>query len=344
MTDTSSDLLLVDGHSDALIDVVDRFHEGDASRLAEFHLPRWRDGGVHAALCPIWVDQTDPTRDPLSVALRNLDVILRSVDASRGEAVVALSPADVVRAKDSGTFAVLLGMEGAMPLQGDADLLRVFLALGLRWVGLTWNHRNELGDGLGVPRPGGLTPQGQEVVSELGRIGLVLDLTHASPPTLAEATRLSSTPVLVSHSNARALRNHPRNLDDEQIRQVAEAGGVIGVNFFPSLVAEKEPSLRDVVRQLAYLEDVAGPGHVSLGPDYIDYSLDIMGASLHSSGMDYGDDLAYPSGVEDTTKLGPFVSSLPEHGVSPSEVANIAGQSLLTLFDTVQARSGGARQ
>lgn len=332
MTSANEDVILIDGHSDALIDVVDRCREGDDARLSMFHLPRWRKGGVDAALCPIWVDAADPTRDPLSVALRNLDVIFRAIDDTDGEVRIALSAEEVHRARVEGAFAVLLGMEGAMPLQGDAGLLHVFARLGLRWIGLTWNLRNELGDGLGVAKPGGLTSYGQEVIHEMNRMGLVLDLTHASAPTLAEAIRVSTSPPFVSHSNARVLCDHPRNLDDEQIRTISAAGGVVGVNFFPSLVADSEPTLEDILKHVEYLERVGGAGHVALGPDFIDYSLDIMGASLHGSGMDYGESLVYPQGAEDTTRLREVVDSLLETGEDSGEVANIAGLSILSIF------------
>lgn len=330
------DVILIDGHSDALIDVVDRLKEGDIERLSRFHLPRWRKGGVDGALCPIWVDAADPTRDSLSVALRNLDVILQAIEDTDGQVRIASNPDDVHRAKLEGAFAIFLGMEGAMPLQGDAGLLHVFARLGLRWIGLTWNLRNALGDGLGVASPGGLTAYGHEVIQEMNRIGMVPDLTHASAPTLSEAIRASSSPPYVSHSNARAVCDHPRNLYDEQIHEIGAAGGVIGINFFPGLVARGQPSREDVVRHIEYVERLAGPGHLALGPDFIDYSLDIMGASLHDSGMDYGKTLVYPHGLRDTTYLRGFIEYLLEAGIKADEVSNIAGLSVLSIFSRSQ--------
>lgn len=197
--------MIIDGHSDILIDVGKRWTRGERGRLGDYHAPRMLEGGVTGAWCPIAVDNPSHTGDPFERACRTLDAIHDEVARSGGTAEIVLSAHDFLHAMQAGSVALFLGMEGAMPLAGDGERLRWFHDAGLRWVGLTWNAPNEVGRGLGSPGSGGLTDRGRTLLREMERLGMVIDLTHGSPELYRDAFAATTAPLAVSHSNARAL-------------------------------------------------------------------------------------------------------------------------------------------
>lgn len=164
----------------------------------------------------------------------------------------------------------LFSMEGASPLCGDLKMLEVFYRQGLRAIGLTWNHRNELGDGLGVGSAYGLTPFGREVVQRMNELGMVVDLAHINEAGFWEALELSTDPVIVSHANAKALCQHRRNMNDEQLKAIKAKNGFVGLCFAPSFLTNDASlaSIDDAVRHVEYLCEQMGPDHVAFGSDY----------------------------------------------------------------------------
>jgi membrane dipeptidase len=164
----------------------------------------------------------------------------------------------------------LFSMEGASPLCGDLKMLEVFYRQGLRAIGLTWNHRNELGDGLGVGSNYGLTPFGREVVQRMNELGMVVDLAHINEAGFWEALELSQDPVIVSHANAKTLCNHRRNMNDEQLKAIKAKDGFVGLCFAPSFLNNDAnlASIDDAVRHVDYLCEQMGPDHVAFGSDY----------------------------------------------------------------------------
>ncbi len=181
------------------------------------------------------------------------------------------SKADLMQAEQNpDKLFGLFSMEGASPLCGDLKMLEVFYRQGLRAIGLTWNHRNELGDGLGVGSTYGLTPFGREVVLRMNELGMVVDLAHINEAGFWEALELSKDPVIVSHANAKALCNHRRNLNDEQLKAIQAKNGFVGLCFAPSFLNNDASlaSIDDAVRHVDYLCEQMGPDHVAFGSDY----------------------------------------------------------------------------
>jgi membrane dipeptidase len=179
--------------------------------------------------------------------------------------------ADLVRAKREGKLGVVLGFQGGMPLGRNVHLVRVFHRLGVRILQLTYNEGNALAPGVLEPSDGPLTSLGRQVVQEMNRVGMVVDLSHVGRRASLDAIALSADPVTFSHSNPRALQDNPRNITDEQIRACAERGGVVGLATFSAFVGDttqgRHPGLDDFFRQLDHVLDLVGPDHVGIGTD-----------------------------------------------------------------------------
>jgi membrane dipeptidase len=217
------------------------------------------------------LNQPDPG-NPTHSALHTLDEVLNDIDESGGRLRVVTSNADLEQARSRGIFAVVLGLEGAQPLDNDIALLRTFWRLGVRLVGLTWNDRNAVASGVGEgPCAGGLSRFGAQVVEEMNRLSMPVDVSHLALPGVRDVLDVSQDPIIASHCNSRTLCDHVRNLPDELVRAIAERGGVIGVNFYPGFVG-KNPTRLDVARHTRHLINVAGEDHVGLGPDFVDFA------------------------------------------------------------------------
>lgn len=335
--------MIIDGHSDILIDVAKRWANGERGRLAHYHVPRMLDGGVTGAWCPISVDNPSHVGDPYERACRALDAIHDEVANSDGTAEIVTDAESLERTMRAGKVALFLGMEGAMPLRGMAERLRWFDAAGIRWIGLTWNAPNEVGRGLGSPGSEGLTTVGRELIQEMERLGVVIDLTHASPELVSDAFAATTAPLAVSHSNARALCDHVRNLSDHQLELVANRTGIVGVNLFPALLrSDHTPvTIQDVVNHATYLRQHVGDTGVTFGFDFIDYDQEAMAAGLAASAIDYGASLTYPKGVEDTRGGRNVTEALKASGWTDHQTEAIAWRNIVRFVRAVETHARG---
>jgi membrane dipeptidase len=329
------DVLLLDGHSDVLIDVFDRRARGEIGSLGSRHVPRWRAGRVAAALCAVTVEKPDGEPLTPAVVLDRLRQARAEIEAAHNDVTLARTADEVVAAWGEGRIALVLGVEGGAALGHDPSVLAELHDAGLRWATLTWNDRNALADGVGVPAPRGLTELGVRMVRALNDQGILVDVSHAHPRTVFDVLRSTRAPVVATHSNARAVWDHPRNLDDASIRGIAASGGTIGVNLFPALVGE-DPGLDDVVDHVAYLVATAGPGAIAIGADFIDFAQDAFRANLQRASVDYGTRFDYPEGVENTTRLANLLRAVERRGFDPDVVAGLAGLNLVRVLREVQ--------
>ncbi|BCJ85741.1 dipeptidase [Effusibacillus dendaii] len=162
----------------------------------------------------------------------------------------------------------LLSIEGGDFLNGDLRHLRILYLLGVRAMGLTWNNKNAIASGVGEPTDEGLTPFGRQVVEEMNRLGMVVDVSHLAPKGIEDVLQVSKLPIIASHSNAKSVYPHRRNLTDEQIASIAKQGGVIGATFVPDFIAAKAATIDDLLRHIDRLLTVGGEDHVGLGSDF----------------------------------------------------------------------------
>lgn len=242
-----------------------------------------------------------------------LDAFYRELGENKERVVLATTAAEVVNAKKDGRVSAMLAIEGGEAIEGNLAALRMLHRLGVRLFGLTHNYRNKIADGMGEARTGsGLTEFGVELIGELNRLGIIVDVSHLSDLGFWDVVEVSKDPIIASHSNARGLCDHLRNLTDDQVKAVAERGGVVGVNFYPEVVHE-EATLGRVLDHFDYL---VGADHVGIGSDY--------------DGMRQP-----PAGLEDVSKMPNITRGLVSRGYSEDEIVKILGGNFLRVFKEV---------
>ncbi|HAJ38205.1 MAG TPA: peptidase [Chloroflexi bacterium] len=314
------DALVIDGHCDSIGDQLERKRWlGDRSREGHVDLPRLREGGVDVQFFACYVPIPYQRHGATTHALERLDQLHLLAERLPDQFVLARNTDDILNAKASGRVAGIAGLEGAEALDASIGVLRQFYRLGLRNLGLAWNHRNAACDGVAESRTnGGLTEFGVKVVEECNQLGIILDVSHLSPAGVADVLEVSQQPIIASHSNARALCDHPRNLTDAQLEAIAARGGVIGVTFVDSFLNRANPqeaSLDDIVANIEHMLNVVGPDHVALGSDFDGWTM----------AQEITDATCYPL----------ITQRLLERGHDPKVIRQILGENLFRVMRIV---------
>jgi membrane dipeptidase len=256
--------------------------------------------------------------------------------ARRHKLRIARSVAAIRDAKAAGETAIVLHFQGADPIEDNLDFLEIFHAGGLRVMQLTYNARNRLGDGCFEPGNAGLSKFGRAVVHRMEVLGIVVDLAHAGVRTMLEAADIATRPIIISHANARARFDSPRNATDEMIRAVAASGGVIGVCAAPFFLARGEKATLDMmIDHAAYIADLCGPAHVGLGFDFADEDEDDY--------IYYGYDerwipkppWVWPVGISGHAEVGNIASALRTRSFNEAEIKGILGGNFLRVFGAI---------
>jgi len=256
-------LAVFDAHNDSITEREDL--EALTTRLNDGHwdLVRFAEGGGRWQIAAIFTPPKFSGIEALAYALNHLERALDWVERNRDKVRLILTKRDL---EDDGRIGILLSLEGASPIMGRVEFLRLFFRLGIRCLTLTWNHRNELADGVGVgDAAGGLTEVGKAVVAECERLGIAVDVSHLSERSFWDLIKVATKPVFASHSNFRSLCDHPRNLTDEQAKAVAERGGVICLTFVPAFVGG---DLAQFVRHYFHGVELVGEKALGLGSDF----------------------------------------------------------------------------
>jgi len=365
---------LIDGHNDLPSVILDAA-QGDVSRFdlrerqIEFpaDLPRLRQGSISAQFWSAFVDTSFmDTGESLRQCLREIDVIHRLVDRYP-ELELALTTDDIVRIRREGKIASLIGVEGGHAIEGSLAALRLLYALGARYMTLTHFRTIEWADSAtDFPRHHGLTELGEEVVREMNRLGMLVDLSHVSPDSMRDALRVSRAPVMFSHSNALALNAHPRNVPDDVLRVVKDNGGVVMVNFIPAYVDPSHPRWsvardeelerlrrdlddeREIERRLQdwTSRNPEPRGSLSQVADHIDHIREVAGIDHVGIGSDFYD-AGGPSmaeGLGDVTRFPALVAELLARGYTDEEVKKVAGENLLRVMREAERASEALRK
>jgi membrane dipeptidase len=242
---------------------------GVRSTLGHIDLPRLREGGVDCQIFAISSERDPTPAYPLRTAMEMIEVFYAECERYPNLVQPVTSQAEILEANEEGRIAAMLSIEGADVLEGRLSMLRVYYRLGVRMVGLVHSLRNLLADGVADNRTrGGLSQFGVEVVEELNRLGMIVDVSHLSDAGFWDVMEISKDPIVASHSNSRAICPHPRNMTDEMINALAERGGVIGMNFAPDFVHSKSPGVEKLVDHIDHIVDIVGPEHIGLGSDF----------------------------------------------------------------------------
>ncbi len=205
--------------------------------------------------------------DPYDYTIRDIAAWDAIIHDRRADLVKILSADDILAAQRENRVGIIFGFQNAASVGDDTGRVKVFADLGVRIIQLTYNDRNQIGAGSAVPENSGLTRFGREVVAALNEARVLVDLSHSGEQTCLDAISASSAPVAITHTGCRALTNLPRNKTDEELRRVAEGGGVVGIYFMPFLREDGQARAADVVRHLEHALDVCGQDHVGIGTD-----------------------------------------------------------------------------
>ena len=309
-----------DGHCDTLAAPLPGPYPRDLTQWGEtghLDLPRLRAGGVNCQIFACFPGEYRLSANPTSAALQRLENLYDLLTRAPDQITLVRTSADLAQLTVDGPIGAILGLEGVEALDGSLALLHTFHRLGVRNVGLAWNGRNPAGDGCEVGSSFGLTPFGRDIVSACNRLGMVIDVSHLNDAGLADVLALSAHPVIASHSNARSLCRHPRNLTDDQLRAIAGNGGVIGATLVAMFIADNpaEASLPRFLDHIDHLVQVAGIDHVGLGSDF--------------------DGCTPPPDLNSGEKYPRITDGLLARGYAEEAIVNILGANFRRLFSQV---------
>ena len=368
---------VIDGHNDLPWEIRDSYDfwrkpldlDSDTSRLEarlQTDLPRMKKGGVGAQFWSVWIPADLKGDEAIRVTLEQIDIVHRMVARYPGRLEMASTAADIRRIEKAGRIASLIGVEGGHQIGNSPAALRQFHALGARYMTLTHSKNNDWADsGTDDPVHDGLTAFGRAIVGEMNRLGMMVDLSHVSPKTMKDSIAASRAPVIFSHSNARALMDHGRNVPDDALRLLPANGGVVMVNFFPGFISEAyrrraaerdaedarlknlysgqperrkaaldawdsahpavDATLAEVANHIEHIRRVAGVDHVGIGSDFDG----ISGTS--------------PKGLEGVETYPALLAELARRGWSDSDLAKLAGGNILRVMERVERVAAGMK-
>ncbi len=307
---------VVDGHADSILQVLSGTRTL-AVESAKGHLdfPRAREGGLSATVQAAW---PAPVYYPVAAqrVMCAIDALLSQIE-SAPHTRLALTATNVRSAHTSRELAVILDIEGAEALHGELALLRNYHRLGARILQPVWNHRNEAAEGvIEEGLPGGLSQFGRALVREMNSLGMMLDLSHLTPPGFRDVLDLSDDPVLFTHGNCRSLYDHRRNLTDEQIRALAARKGVFGISVVSAFMGQERVDYR-------------------IFADHVDHVVQLVGPEFIAYGSDFDGTDILPIGLENITLLPNATAELLARGYSDIDLAKILGGNFLRVMEVV---------
>jgi membrane dipeptidase len=300
-------------------------------------LRRLRAGGVDALFFAIFVDSSFVPEDPSEAgkargrALDMIEALKAQIDRHRDALELARSAADVRRIVADGRIAALMGLEGGHAIEDDLEFLRDFQRRGIRYMTLTWSNANDWADSCYEERHGGLTERGREVVQEMNRLGILVDISHVSDATFWDAIEVSRAPVIASHSSVRAISDHPRNLSDDMLRAIAANGGVAMINFSEFFIDPAKNGTGNVL--LTVLTHLGWP-HTPFEfiVDHIDHAVEVAGIDHVGLGSDFAGTFSMPGGMKDVTGFPRLTTELLRRGYAPDAVRKVLGENTLRVM------------
>lgn len=368
---------IIDGHNDLPWEIRESYDHwrkpldlnADTSKLEhplQTDLPRMERGHVGAQFWSVWIPATLKGQEAIQTTLEEIDIVHRMVARYPGQLEFASTSDDIRRIEKAGKIASLIGVEGGHQIGNSPAALRTFYTLGVRYMTLSHSLNNDFVDSAtDDPVHNGLSPFGKAIVQEMNRLGMMVDLSHVSPEVMRQAIALSQAPVIFSHSNARGIMDHPRNVPDDVLQLLRAKDGVVMVNFFPGFLSdayrrrsadraaeearvkalyvgqperrkaamdawdaahpEQQVTLADVANHLDHIKKVAGSDHVGIGSDFDGISG------------------THPEGLEGVDTYPRLFSELARRGWSDAELAKLAGGNLLRVMKRAEQVAASLR-
>jgi membrane dipeptidase len=334
--------ILIDTHNDIPSFTIDGADIGNSPKT-QTDIPRLRQGGVGAVFFAVYVAATYVDGNhSANRALQMIDTVHHDIiDRYPNDFMLALTAADIEKAHRKHKIAALLGIEGGHAIEDSPRLLRDYYRLGVRYMTLTHWNTNDWADSSGdidnpnVHHHNGLTPQGKDIVREMNRLGMMVDISHTADKTFWDALETSQAPIIASHSSCRALTNVPRNMTDDMIRALAKKGGVIQININCGFISQKSADAPKGTEIRATLADVVA---------HIDHAKQIGGIDSVGIGTDFDGITCTPIGLDDVSKFPNLTRALLEKGYSPAEIGKIYGGNTLRVMRQVEQVAARNRQ
>lgn len=338
--DLHRDAVVVDCHNDLILLIARDRELGLVDSVRERWIPQLRSGGVDVQVVPIYIQDEYLPEGALRRTLTLISILRQEVQANSDDLALCGDGNEIEAALSQNKIALILAFEGSAGIE-NPDLLELFFHLGLRMASFSWFGRTALADGSGEESAGGrLTRAGIEVLTEMERLGIVMDVSHLSERGVEHVIELATRPVIASHSSARAVLDHHRNLRDEQLRAIASTGGVVGVNFFPGFVDPDNPTVDRLVDHIDHIAEVAGIDHVGIGPDFVKEYLDEFYPNhqdMKIEGLSIGQTL---DGLVTPADLPVLTETLLRRGFSEKDVQKVLGGNFMRVFSEVMGRPG----
>jgi membrane dipeptidase len=357
---------VVDTHDDTTQRFIySKFDLGTRATDGSIDIPRMKEGGLGAIFFSIWTPSKVTGSEAVNRALQQIDAVRDQVKKHPKDLALATTAGEVREAHKKGQIAALMGVEGGHMIGNDLANLRKFANLGVRYITLTHNGNTEWADASNdKPGHNGLTPFGKEVLREMNRLGVMVDISHVSDKTFFDALEVSTAPMIASHSSCRAICDHPRNMTDAMIKALADKGGVIQINYHVGFLSQE---FRDATKADPQLNVMMGEAlskrcgddeacqilegermtreFVAQGKlprvgyekiiEHIDHAVKIAGADHVGLGSDF-DGANMPFGMEDASKLPLLTEALLNKGYSESDVRKILGENTLRVMSEVE--------
>jgi membrane dipeptidase len=354
--------IVIDTHNDVTTPMTNDDYDlsGEPPAPYRTNIARMKKGGLTAEffsvyIKPWYVEHGGAARRTLDM----IDSVYRAVERHPKDLMFATSVADIRRAKAQGKIACLMGIEGGHAIENSLPALREFYRLGVRYMTLTWNNTNDWADaGRGEKKHNGLTDFGKEVVREMNRLGMLIDVSHVSDKTMSDALDVSKAPIIASHSSARALSNVPRNIPDDLLKRIGKNGGVVMINFYTLFIDEKTvaPQSAERDRRLRSQQDAINkkyeddperraeesdkleaanplpPLPISKLIDHFDHVVKIAGIDHVGIGSDFDGTVDVPQGAEDVSMLPNITYELLKRGYSERDIRKILGGNLMRVL------------
>jgi membrane dipeptidase len=358
--------IVVDTHDDTTQRFLDgKFDLGVRAADGSIDIPRMKEGGLSAIFFSIWIPSKVTGPEAVKRALEQINAVRDQVQKHPKDIVLATTVADIRAAHKKGQIAALMGVEGGHMINSDLATLRKFADLGVRYMTLTHSGNDEWADSsTDKPAHNGLTDFGKEVVREMNRLGMMVDISHVSDKTFADALEVSTAPMIASHSSCRALCDAPRNMTDAMMKALADKGGVVQINYHVGFLSQEfrdaekaDPKINAAIgeavakrcgdneacqllegdrltREAVEQGKLPRVGYEKI-IEHIDHAVKVAGVDHVGLGSDF-DGANMPYGMEDATKLPYITEGLLNKGYSESDVRKILGENTLRVMSEVE--------
>ena len=353
---------MYDSHMDTPSQLLRLRDPGIDNPYAQVDFPKLRRGGVDGAFFALYTPAQMAPDSATRYALEMLAATFDAVQAHSGEVAAAFSPEDAAENRKNGRISIFIGMENGSPIQESLSLLNQFYRMGVRYVTLTHNGDNALADSAAEGRRwNGLSPFGKQAVAQMNRLGMMIDLSHASDKTFWDCLSVSRAPIVATHSCCRALCSHRRNLTDEMLQALGEHDGYVGINFCPSFLSDSfasdpaDAALLDQADEVeaAFIQAPSDPARIEAWHrmqdrllklprpgvkeivDHIDHAVKWAGIDHVGLGSDFDGILIAPEGLDDVSAMPAVFREMERRDYTPEQIRKIGGQNLMDVLGRV---------